>query len=710
MSRFCLSSVLLSLVLGSQLPAAEKTRTVRGRVMLDANRNGKIDADEKGLPGVAVSDGVNFVRTEADGSFTIEVADDPVIPFKPAQVIAVSWPSGYWPASLWYRRMADLGEGDELLFALRKDEQKLPFTMVHSSDPHNNFGGELSRAWREEVRGLGDAARFCIITGDLGYAGEKNADAMFGSLQQYARAFPIPLFYTIGNHDVVGIHKTDWKKQTELHGNGAYTKYLGPIRWSFDYAGVHFVGLDWAREVAGTIQIGVAPSAVEWLAKDFARLKPGTRIFLFMHSQWSPDGAFWQLLQKYKLELLLAGHSHQHLDVSWADLKMLTTINLRRGAPYRMLHVHKNGHQTVDRCSRLRGDSHTRHCSLSVPGALAGLRREHVEPKVDVLDSATTKIGKGNSRWVEISLEIKPEGAKRCGLRIVPADGDPIELSCQDNTLVSGPLVIPTVRGAADEPFKLHVHVVNGRIKVRANGRVFFEKPLATDKPVRVELFAEGGRARFSKVNLWTLAHDDVKSLLGLIHHHGYQRQKGRATDYYRAILRVAPNRPAENLAFARLAIARGKSSEAETSLRRITGADQKNVAASELLATLYVQTARDPEAVKLYRQILKWEPKRINTMNQLAWLLAVSVNKQVRDGAEALRLATAACEATERKEPGYLDTLAAAQARVGRFEEAIATIDSAIRLSVAGNKWSIVNPMKERRAMYLAKKAFPSR
>ena len=98
-----------------------------------------------------------------------------------------------------------------------------------------------------------------------------------------------------------------------------------------------------------------------------------------------------------------------------------------------------------------------------------------------------------------------------------------------------------------------------------------------------------------------------------------------------------------------------GKSADAETSLRRITGPDQKNVLASELLATLYTQTARDPQAVKLYRQILKWEPKRTATMNQLAWLLAVSVNQDVRDGAEALRLATAACEATERKQPGYL-------------------------------------------------------
>ena len=93
-----------------------------------------------------------------------------------------------------------------------------------------------------------------------------------------------------------------------------------------------------------------------------------------------------------------------------------------------------------------------------------------------------------------------------------------------------------------------------------------------------------------------------------------------------------------------------------------------------------------------------------------LDWAREVAGTIQTGVAPSAVRwLARAACEATERKQPGYLDTLAAAQARVGRYEEAIATVDVAIRLSIAGNKWGIVNSMKQRRAMYAAKQAFPS-
>ena len=49
-------------------PAAENPKSVRGRVILDANANGRIDAGEKGLAGIAVTDGVNFVTTGDDGN------------------------------------------------------------------------------------------------------------------------------------------------------------------------------------------------------------------------------------------------------------------------------------------------------------------------------------------------------------------------------------------------------------------------------------------------------------------------------------------------------------------------------------------------------------------------------------------------------------------------------------------------------------------
>lgn len=189
---------------------AETSETVRGRVVLDVNANGQIDPGEKGIVGVAVTDGINFVTTADDGAFQIVPTDDPVIPYKPAQVITMCWPSGKWPTSLWYRRLADIQPGEELLFGLRDDVQSLPVTIVHGSDPHNNFSpGGISTVWRDEVRRLGGAARFAIVTGDLGYAGIKNADEMFTSVQRYTQGFPIPMFHTPGNHDLVGIHKTE---------------------------------------------------------------------------------------------------------------------------------------------------------------------------------------------------------------------------------------------------------------------------------------------------------------------------------------------------------------------------------------------------------------------------------------------------------------------------------------------------------------------
>ncbi|MDE7151740.1 MAG: phosphoesterase, partial [Candidatus Amulumruptor sp.] len=42
-----------------------------GRVYVDKNNNGVCDRGEKTLAGVAVSDGLNVVKTGRDGSFTL---------------------------------------------------------------------------------------------------------------------------------------------------------------------------------------------------------------------------------------------------------------------------------------------------------------------------------------------------------------------------------------------------------------------------------------------------------------------------------------------------------------------------------------------------------------------------------------------------------------------------------------------------------------
>jgi hypothetical protein len=70
--------------------------------------------------------------------------------------------------------------------------------------------------------------------------------------------------------------------------------------------------------------------------------------------------------------------------------------------------------------------------------------------------------------------------------------------------------------------------------------------------------------------------------------------------------------------------------------------------------------------------------------LNNLAWLLASCPDAAFRNGLEAVRLATRACELTGYARPLLIGTLAAAQAEAGDFPAAIATAERAAALAGA--------------------------
>ncbi len=77
-------------------------------------------------------------------------------------------------------------------------------------------------------------------------------------------------------------------------------------------------------------------------------------------------------------------------------------------------------------------------------------------------------------------------------------------------------------------------------------------------------------------------------------------------------------------------------------------------------------------------------------TLNEVAWYMASSSNPKQRNGPEAVKFATAACDLTPEshvKRYMYLDTLAAAHAAAGQFPQAIQRQTEALNLALDNEK-----------------------
>ena len=122
----------------------------------------------------------------------------------------------------------------------------------------------------------------------------------------------------------------------------------------------------------------------------------------------------------------------------------------------------------------------------------------------------------------------------------------------------------------------------------------------------------------------------------------------------------------------------------------------------TSLALALVVQGEFD-DAIHHYREAIRLKPGDPGPNNNLAWIRATHPDPKFRNGTEAVRLAERALELSGDRDPGLLDTLAAAYAEAGRFPEAISTLQEAISLAKAAGAEGLIPSLEERLRGYEA-------
>lgn len=99
--------------------------------------------------------------------------------------------------------------------------------------------------------------------------------------------------------------------------------------------------------------------------------------------------------------------------------------------------------------------------------------------------------------------------------------------------------------------------------------------------------------------------------------------------------------------------------------------------------------------------------PDNVEFSRRLAWLMATHDASEGGEPERAVPLAERACMLTDRRDIDCMDTLAAAYAAAGRFDEAVATATEAGRVAQSAGQGPLAEEIHMRLQLYRDRKPY---
>ena len=144
-----------------------------------------------------------------------------------------------------------------------------------------------------------------------------------------------------------------------------------------------------------------------------------------------------------------------------------------------------------------------------------------------------------------------------------------------------------------------------------------------------------------------------------------------------------------------------GRDAEADRAFERAVKDNPKHFDALQQLAERRRKSRRPNEALEYYRRALAVRPDWLDGLNWSAWIMATSSDAALRDGRRALEFAERVCRESAYGNSTALDTLAAAHAECGQFEQAAEFAQKALAVMPPDQQATLGEPIRQRLELY---------
>lgn len=307
----CGLSVVLTAICG--VAAAD---VARGRVFHDTNGNGMLDNSERGVKDVCVSNGLEVVKTDREGQYTLPVSDDTVLfVIKPngwitelnddgiSQGYYIHKPNGSPKTK--YPGVAPTGPLPASVdFALTHHREKNDFDLLLFGDPQpENEAGVIHYGHDVVEELIGSDALFGITLGDIV---EDRLD-LLDDINTITARIGAPWHYVMGNHDM------NKDTTTDEMADETFERIYGPPYYSFNYGKMHCIVLDSVYREGDKFHGELGERQLAFIENDLAHVPDDHLVVLTMHIpmiNFKDKDKLYSIVQDRSHLFMIAAHWH----------------------------------------------------------------------------------------------------------------------------------------------------------------------------------------------------------------------------------------------------------------------------------------------------------------------------------------------------------------------------------------------------------------